>query len=123
MIQISSKVGPGQDVIATAATGKPAVKKVLAGQPYVTTSVPQPIGEKGVEDARSKQTDSLTGRQRQVLQLLGEGCTMKGVAGVLGLTPRTVAYHKYRIMRQFGIKNNMELLRLALKAHVVRSPQ
>jgi DNA-binding NarL/FixJ family response regulator len=96
-----------------------AVKKVLTGQPYVTTSVLQRIGEKGVEDARSKQTDSLTGRQRQVLQLLGEGCTMKEAANVLGLKARTVAFHKYRIMQQFGIKNNMELFRFAAKARVV----
>ena len=42
----------------------------------------------------------LTPRQREVLQLLAEGRSMKEIAGVLDLTPRTVAFHKYRMMEQ-----------------------
>ena len=95
-----------------------AVKKVLTGESYVTTALPQQA-EKGTPEARPKQTESLTVRQREVLQLLAEGHTMKEVAQVLGITVRTVAFHKYSIMRKFGIKNNSDLFRLAVKAHVV----
>ena len=95
-----------------------AVKKVLAGESYVTTALPQQA-QKGTPDAQPKQTERLTMRQREVLQLLAEGHTMKEVAQVLEIEPRTVAFHKYSIMRKFGIKNNSDLFRLAVKAHVV----
>jgi DNA-binding CsgD family transcriptional regulator len=44
---------------------------------------------------------------------------MKEVAAVLGLTPRTVAFHKYRIMETFGIHSNAELIRFAVKNHIL----
>jgi DNA-binding NarL/FixJ family response regulator len=56
----------------------------------------------------------LTSRQREVLQLLAEGYTMKEAAGVLDVTPRTVAFHKYRVMQQFRIKTNAELIQFAI---------
>ena len=95
-----------------------AVKKVLAGESYVTTALPQQA-EKGTPDAQPKQTKSLTVRQREILQLVAEGHTMKEVAQILGITVRTVAFHKYSMMRKFEIKNNSDLFRLAVKAHVV----
>ena len=61
----------------------------------------------------------LTPRQIEVLQLLAEGRLMKEVAAVLGLTPRTVAFHKYRIMETFGIHSNAELIRFAVKNHIL----
>ena len=63
----------------------------------------------------------LTPRQIEVLQLLAEGRLMKEVADVLGLTSRTVAFHKYRIMETLGIHSNAELIRYAVTNHLVRS--
>ena len=100
-----------------------AVKQVLAGQSYVTTALPQLASEKIAPDALSKNPESLTVRQREVLQLLAEGHSMKDVALILGLKVRTVAFHKYAIMRKFRIDNNPDLFRLAVKARVVPSPQ
>ncbi len=40
-----------------------------------------------------------------MLQLLAEGGTLKGIANELKLTPRTIAYHKYRIMQEFGFED------------------
>ena len=100
-----------------------AVKQVLAGQSYVTTALPQLASEKIAPDALSKNPESLTVRQREVLQLLAEGHSMKDVALILGLKVRTVAFHKYAIMRKFRIDNNADLFRLAVKARVVPSPQ
>jgi DNA-binding CsgD family transcriptional regulator len=56
---------------------------------------------------------ALTERQREVLQLLGEGYSMVQIAMILNITVRTVAFHKYRIMEEFGIGNNAELVRFA----------
>ena len=60
-----------------------------------------------------------TPRQREVLQLLAEGCSMKEAARILGVTPRTIAFHKYRIMEQFRLKSNAELIQFAIRQGVV----
>jgi len=60
-----------------------------------------------------KNSTRLTLRQREVLQLLSEGRSMKEVAFVLAITPRTVAYHKYRVMQDFNLTNNAALFRFA----------
>jgi DNA-binding CsgD family transcriptional regulator len=62
----------------------------------------------------------LTARQREVLQLLAEGHTMQEVAATLHVATRTVAFHKYRIMQDFGLETNSDLLRFAIKQKVVQ---
>jgi DNA-binding CsgD family transcriptional regulator len=70
---------------------------------------------------RNVQSDAeaLTPRQREILQLLAEGHSMKAIAAVLGVTPRTVAFHKYRMMEQLQVKSTAELIQYALKHHIV----
>jgi DNA-binding NarL/FixJ family response regulator len=63
--------------------------------------------------------EQLTPREREVLQLLAEGKLMKEVAGVLGITARTVAFHKYRMMETLGIRSSAELIQFAVKNQVV----
>jgi len=54
-----------------------------------------------------------------VLQLLAEGRTMKEVAGILKITARTVAFHKYSMMEDLGIKSSAELVQFAIKKRIV----
>ena len=61
----------------------------------------------------------LTPRQREVLQMLAEGHSMKEVANVLNLTARTIAFHKYRMMQQLNVKSTAELIQYAVKHHIV----
>lgn len=61
----------------------------------------------------------LTRRQSEILQLLAEGMSMKEVANVLNLKPGTVAFHKYSLMHALGLKTNADLLRYAIKHHLV----
>ena len=61
----------------------------------------------------------LTPREREVLQLLAQGKLMKEVAGVLGITARTVAFHKYRMMETLGIQSSAELIQFAVRNRVV----
>jgi DNA-binding CsgD family transcriptional regulator len=56
-----------------------------------------------------------------VLQLLAEGRTMKEIARILKITPRTVAFHKYGMMKQLGVRSTAELVKAALKLGVVAS--
>lgn len=99
-----------------------AVRDVLRGKSYVTAYVAQRLLEDFVRDPRTERIKHLTPRQREVLQLLAEGRTMKEAAAVLHVTTRTVAFHKYRIMEEFSLKNNSDLVRFAMKERLLAPP-
>ncbi len=44
---------------------------------------------------------------------------MKQIADILNVTPRTVQFHKYRMMQQLGIKSSAELIQFAVRQHIV----
>jgi DNA-binding NarL/FixJ family response regulator len=96
-----------------------AVREVLKGRSYVTPRLAQRLMDEFVRDPRVGRTKELTPRQREVLHLLAEGRTMKETADLLHLTPRTIAFHKYRIMEEFGLKTNSDLVRFAVREHIV----
>ncbi len=97
-----------------------AVREVLEGRLYVTPAVKfEQIECAATREIKSKNGKELTARQREVLQLLAKGHTMKEVAAILHVATRTVAFHKYRIMEEFRLENNSELLRFALKQKLV----
>ena len=93
-----------------------AVRDVLRGGRYVTPALDHAVMKR---ESRTEAPRVLTPRQREVLQLLAEGHTMKEAAAILHVATRTVAFHKYRIMQDFGIENNSELLRFAMKQGLV----
>ncbi|HXY49936.1 MAG TPA: response regulator transcription factor [Terriglobales bacterium] len=96
-----------------------AIRSLLRGQSYVTPTVAQHIVEEFVREPEVHFRQSLTRRQREVLQLLAEGRTMKEAANILKLTIRTIAFHKYKIMKEFGLQNNSDLLKLAIREHLI----
>jgi len=98
-----------------------AVREVARGGNYVTPALGTELSETWQRVLGHQPERVLTERQRQVLKLLAGGCTMKEAAAILHVTARTVAFHKYRIMREFGVKTNTQLLRFAMKERVVRS--
>ena len=63
---------------------------------------------------------TLPPRQWEVLQLLAEGNTMKEAGSALCLTPRTIAFHKYRIMGRLGIETGAELVKFAVKSGLIQ---
>ncbi len=63
---------------------------------------------------------TLTERQREVLALLVQGNTMKEVAAILKITPRTVAFHKYRMMSALKISSSSELILYAIRRSKLR---
>ncbi len=95
-----------------------ALREVTHGRSYVT-----PLATEGLLGSllseEQPRTHELTPRQREVLQLLAEGHSMKEIAGLLNLTPRTVAFHKYRMMAQLKVKSTAELIHYAVKHHIV----
>jgi DNA-binding NarL/FixJ family response regulator len=96
-----------------------AIREVLQGRSYVTPLITQGLVGSLMQGADHAPGHGLTPRQREVLQLLAEGRTMKEVAGLLNLTPRTVAFHKYRMMEQLKVTSTAELVQYAVKNHIV----
>ena len=91
-----------------------AIADVLRGKAYVTARL-RPENRQ-VQESRAKQfSKELTQRQREVLQLLAEGRPMKEIADILSVSEKTVMFHKYEIMKSLNIKNNAELVLLALR--------
>jgi len=96
-----------------------AVRELLRGKSYVTPSIAQRLVDEFIHEPEVHRRKTLSPRQREVLQLLAEGRTMREAATILKLTSRTVAFHKYRIMREFGLRSNSDLLKLAIREHLV----
>ena len=96
-----------------------AIREVMQGRSYVTPLVTEGLVESLLQPEARKPAHELTPRQREVLQLLAEGRSMKEVASVLNLTPRTVAFHKYRMMDELKVKSTAELVQYAVKHHIV----
>jgi len=96
-----------------------AIREVMQGRSYVTPLMTQGLVGSLLTPDDKKTSEELTPRQREVLQLLAEGRSMKEVASVLNLTPRTVAFHKYRMMEQLKVKSTAELIQYAVKHHIV----
>ena len=96
-----------------------AIREVMRGRSYVTPLVTEGLMESLIQADAHRSSHELTPRQREVLQLLAEGRSMKEVANLLKLTPRTVAFHKYRIMEQLRVKSTAELIQYAVRHHIV----
>ena len=99
-----------------------AVREASRGTSYVTPQIKEAMEESFVRDPRALgRPKELSGRQREVLQMLAEGRQMQEVADVLHISRRTVRFHKHQIMEELGIKTNAELIQYAVK-HSIVSP-
>jgi DNA-binding NarL/FixJ family response regulator len=96
-----------------------AIGEVLRGHSYVTPSIAQKLIDEFIRTPHQSRAKELTARQRQVLQLLAEGHSMKEAAEILNIAVRTIAFHKYRIMEDFGLKTNSDLVRFAMREHLI----
>ncbi len=98
-----------------------AIRETLKGHTYITSSLTEAVN-KGLS-ARSNSwrspLDKLTIRQREVLQLLAEGHQVKEIAIRLNVSPRTVEFHKYRIMDELNLHSVAELSRYAVSCGIV----
>jgi DNA-binding NarL/FixJ family response regulator len=100
-----------------------AVRDVIRGISYVTPQIRHAMDEAFIRDPKALgRPKQLTDRQREVLQMLAEGRSVKEVASVLEISIRTVRFHKYQIMDELGIKTNSELVHYAIK-HAIIAPQ
>lgn len=92
-----------------------AIEEVLTGKVYVSPKIARaPSAVFAARAIHATRGSALTLRQREVLQLLAEGKSMKQAAQVLNVTPRTIAFHKYSMMEQLGLETTAELVQHAV---------
>lgn len=97
-----------------------AIRQVVRGTTYVTPLMTENvIGSYSHHFKNLKSTAHLTLRQKEVLQLLAEGRSMKEAAFILDVSPSTVAFHKYTMMEQLNIKSSAELVQYAMNTQVL----
>lgn len=97
-----------------------AIRVALRGNSYITPQIARGMEECFIRNPSGRSHPrSITSRQRQVVQLLVEGKSMKEAADLLRVTPRTIAFHKYQIMQELGIRTNADLVRFAIRNHLV----
>ena len=96
-----------------------AMNEVVRGGTFVTPLLTRGMIGSFIQNFRTAKPSHLTLRQKEVLQLLAEGHSMKGAAFVLNVSPRTVAYHKYTMMDHLSIRSTAELIEYAVKRSLV----
>jgi DNA-binding NarL/FixJ family response regulator len=108
-------------------TSKPAelleaVGEVLRGTTYVTPQIKRAMEEAFIKDPKAQHRPrQLTSRQREVLQMLAEGRSMKEIAFILQISHRTVRFHKVGIMEELSLSTNAEIVQYAMKHGIISS--
>ena len=93
-----------------------AIHEAVRGCYYVTPLMTKDMVGSFVRNFKNrKEPHHLTRRQKEVLQLLAEGRSMKEAAFILNVSPRTIAFHKYTMMENLHVKSSAELVQYAMK--------
>lgn len=112
------RIGASGYVIKASAVSElvTAIRTVSWGGFYTSPALTQNmVGSLVHNSKKSKKTYKMTSRQREVIKLLAEGNSMVDIADQLGITPRTVQFHKYTVMQELEIDSNAELISYAIK--------
>lgn len=104
-----------------------AIEAVLRGQHYLTPAIAKPVLERALKPGDPSalpikgSPSDLTPRQREVLQLIGEGKATKEIAALLNISVKTVEFHKARLMEELGFHSTAELMRYAITQGLANS--
>ena len=97
-------------LIKAVAKGETYIPPMLAGDLISVLTTPNPENHSEAEP---------TPKQRQVVQLIAEGKTMKEAADTMNISTRTAESHKYEVMRRLRVRTTAELIRYALRTNIV----
>jgi DNA-binding NarL/FixJ family response regulator len=94
-----------------------AIREVLKGNHYVTPLIAKGLMQVFIDgrDRAGEPAKLLSGREREVLQLIAEGKTMKEAGSVMSISAKTVEFHKYNIAKKLDLRTSAELVRYAVK--------
>jgi DNA-binding NarL/FixJ family response regulator len=97
-----------------------AVQEAIRGRMHISSVIAGGVLGGLMEDqANTKRRAELTSRQKEILQLIAEGKSPKEIAAILNVSPRTIEFHKYRIMETVGVRTVAELTRYAVTHGIV----
>jgi len=98
-----------------------AIREALRGRVYITPLIAKDVLQTFMDESHRVRQGrvELTPRQREVLQLVGEGHSAKEIATILHISTRTVEFHKYRIMEDLNLRTNAGLIQYAVKNGIV----
>ncbi len=96
-----------------------AVREVIAGRRYITPILEEAFSALTPAQVKTEPKDTLTPRQRQVLQLVAEGHTTKSIAEALEISTKTVEFHKDQLMTALGMRTTAELTRYAINQGII----
>jgi len=102
-----------------------AIEEVHKGNSYLSPSLARKLINDYIESrktGRGKDTEPLlTGKEREVLQLLAEGNSNQAIANSLDLSPKTVETHRKKIMKKLNLRNITDLVRYAIRMGIIKS--
>jgi two-component system response regulator NreC len=108
---------------ASAAELVRAVREANVGRRYLSPPLSEPAIDNYIQRTRNSDSldlyDTLTNREREVLQLAAEGHTNAEIAGRLFISPRTVETHRANVMHKLGLRSQTELVRYALRRGIM----
>ena len=96
-----------------------AIHQVCRGEIYLSPSISRTVVE-ALLSKTALPTDPLTSRERQILQLIGEGKSSKEIAALLGISIKTAESHRTRLMRKLDIHELASLVRYAIRRGLVQ---
>jgi RNA polymerase sigma factor (sigma-70 family) len=100
-----------------------AIQAVLNGQTYLTPAITKPMLDTVLQPERTVIRNTLvdlTPRQREVLQLVGEGKSTKEIAAILNVSVKTIEFHKARLMEQLNLHSTPALIKFAITEGLAR---
>lgn len=96
-----------------------AIKKVVAGQRYISADVAQQLALRPFSEADSSPFDQLSAREMQISLMVIMGQKAQDIAEHLALSPKTVNSYRYRVFDKLGVRNDVELTKLAIKHDII----
>ena len=99
-----------------------ALRKVHRGEQSLSPRILRQLEQSGGDRPRRPDRTILTPREREVIKLLAEGCTVRQAAGQLGVSVKTVEAHKFNLMRKLDIHNKAQLVTVAIRKKIVSAP-
>ena len=118
------KAGAAGYLLKKAATAElaTALQHVALGEFYlsqeISTRLPKNFALDGIAHRKSP-LEELTGRQREILQLIAEGRNTKGIAEILKVSPKTIEYHRMKLMDCLNVHDVPGLVRFALRVGLI----
>jgi len=118
------KAGAAGYLLKKAATAEleTALRRVVDGEIYLSREISKRLLKKfpldGIADRKSP-LEQLTGRQREILQLIAEGQNTKEIAELLKVSPKTVEYHRMKLMNCLNVHDVPGLVRFALRVGLI----